>query len=110
MARIMRIFFTNLILILILGLDRPALAQKAELDLSLRRRSESSWTMARSIWEFAEVGYKETRSSALLADALKAEGFDVKRGVAGIPTAFTATIGSGKPVIAILGEYDALPE
>jgi aminobenzoyl-glutamate utilization protein B len=106
----MRIFSITVILILGVTLDRPALAQKAELDASIRRRSESSWTMARSIWEFAEVGYKETRSSALLAEALKSEGFEIKTGVAGIPTAFTATIGSGKPVIAILGEYDALPE
>jgi aminobenzoyl-glutamate utilization protein B len=45
-----------------------------------------------------------------LAGALKEGGFEIKMGVAGIPTAFTATIGSGKPVIAILGEYDALPE
>jgi aminobenzoyl-glutamate utilization protein B len=96
--------------VMTLALGRPVLAQKAELDASIRNRSEASWTMARSIWEFAEVGYKENRSSKLLAEALKAEGFDIKMGVAGIPTAFTATIGSGKPVIAILGEYDALPE
>ena len=65
--------------------------------------------MARKIWEWAEVGYQEKRSAALLADALEAGGFRVERGVAGIPTAFIATIGSGKPVIGILGEYDALP-
>ena len=51
----------------------------------------------------------KTRSAALLADSLEAAGFRVERGVAGIPTAFIATVGSGKPVIAILGEYDALP-
>ena len=65
--------------------------------------------MARKIWEWAEVGYQEKRSAALLADAMEAGGFRVERGVAGIPTSFIATIGSGKPVIAILGEYDALP-
>ena len=65
--------------------------------------------MARKIWEWAEVGYQEKRSSALLADALEAGGFRVERGVAGMPTAFVATIGSGKPVIGIIGEYDALP-
>ena len=65
--------------------------------------------MARKIWEWAEVGYQEKRSSALLADALESGGFRVERGIAGIPTAFIATIGSGKPVIGILGEYDALP-
>ena len=61
------------------------------------------------IWEWAEPGYQETRSAALLADALAAGGFKVERGVAKIPTAFIATIGSGKPIIGILGEFDALP-
>jgi aminobenzoyl-glutamate utilization protein B len=66
--------------------------------------------MARKIWDWAEPGYKETRSAALLADRLEAAGFKVARGVAKIPTAFTATFGSGHPVIGILGEYDALPD
>src|SRR6516225_9813067 len=65
--------------------------------------------VSRRIWEFAEVGYKETRSSALLANELKSAGFRIEQGVAGIPTAFTATWGQGKPVIGILGEFDALP-
>ncbi len=65
--------------------------------------------MARKIWEWAEVGYQEQRSAALLADALESGGFRVERGVAGIPTAFIATVGSGRPVIGVLGEYDALP-
>lgn len=65
--------------------------------------------VALRIWAFAEVGYKETQSSALLAGQLRAAGFTVEHGVAGIPTAFTATYGRGKPVIGILGEYDALP-
>jgi aminobenzoyl-glutamate utilization protein B len=65
--------------------------------------------IARQIWEWAEVGYQETRSSALLADRLEAAGFAVERGVAGIPTAFVAEIGAGEPVIALLGEFDALP-
>jgi aminobenzoyl-glutamate utilization protein B len=64
---------------------------------------------AMQIWEFAEVGYKEVKSSALLQQTLKENGFEVQSGVAGMPTAFIATYGSGKPVIAILAEYDALP-
>ena len=67
--------------------------------------------LSRRIWEFAEVGYKETRSSALLRDELKANGFRIEQNVGGIPTAFVATWGSGAaPVIALLGEFDALPE
>ncbi len=65
--------------------------------------------MAKQIWCFAEVGYQEVKSSALLATELETAGFKVTRGVVGIPTAFVAEIGSGKPVIAILGEFDALP-
>ncbi len=62
-----------------------------------------------SIWEFAELGLREFKSSKLLADELEASGFTVERGVAGMPTAFVATWGSGRPVIGIMGEFDALP-
>ncbi len=65
--------------------------------------------VALQIWEYAEVGYKEVKSSALLQKTLSDNGFDVKAGVADIPTAFVATYGSGKPVIGILAEFDALP-
>ena len=65
--------------------------------------------VSRQIWEFAEVGYKEHKSSELLISELRQAGFTVQENVAGIPTAFTATWGQGKPVIAVLGEYDALP-
>ena len=65
--------------------------------------------VAHRIWGFAEVGYQETKSSALLQEQLKAAGFTIEAGVAEIPTAFVASYGSGKPVIAIVGEFDALP-
>jgi aminobenzoyl-glutamate utilization protein B len=65
--------------------------------------------IAHTLWENPELGYLETQSAQLLQDALATEGFSVEAGVAGIPTAFTATFGSGGPVIGILGEYDALP-
>jgi len=61
------------------------------------------------IWEFAEVAMEEYRSSELLASYLEKNGFQVSRGVAGMPTAFVAVYGSGEPVIGILAEYDALP-
>lgn len=65
--------------------------------------------IALQIWDYAEVGYKEVKSSALLQKTLTDNGFTVKAGVADIPTAFVATYGSGSPVIGILAEYDALP-
>ncbi|AUD05471.1 amidohydrolase [Spirosoma pollinicola] len=75
----------------------------------LDKRSPEYAGISKQIWDFAELGYQEEKSSALLEEQLKKEGFDVQTGVAGIPTAFVATYGSGKPVIGILGEYDALP-
>ena len=62
------------------------------------------------IWSYAELPYEETRSSALLCSILESEGFTVETGVAEIPTAFVAryVVGTGKPVMGILGEFDAL--
>ncbi|MGD0154225.1 MAG: M20/M25/M40 family metallo-hydrolase, partial [Thermacetogeniaceae bacterium] len=65
--------------------------------------------VALQIWKFAETGYQEVKSSALLEAKLAEAGFTVQKGVADIPTAFVANYGSGKPVIAFIGEYDALP-
>lgn len=65
--------------------------------------------MSDKIWSYEEVAFQETKSSKLLADYAESQGFKVTRGVAEIPTAFIAEYGSGKPVIAILGEFDALP-
>ena len=62
------------------------------------------------IWAYAELGLDEHRSAARLVGLLKAAGFRVKEGVSGMPTAFVAEYGSGKPVVGILAEYDALPD
>jgi aminobenzoyl-glutamate utilization protein B len=88
-----------------------AVAQDSKADLiggidAHRQRAEQ---VALQIWDYAEVGYQETRSSALLQQQLKEAGFSVEAGVAGMPTAFVASYGSGKPVIGILAEFDALP-
>ncbi len=85
--------------------DAPAAATDAYLDKTRPRWEQVS----RQIWDFAETGLEETRSAALIEDVLEKEGFKVQRGVAGMPTAFVATAGSGSPVVAILVEYDALP-
>ena len=62
-----------------------------------------------AIWSYAELGLQEYKSSALLIETLEDEGFSVERGLAEMPTCFVASYGSGKPVIGILAEYDALP-
>jgi aminobenzoyl-glutamate utilization protein B len=65
--------------------------------------------LAKDIWEHPEHGLQETRSSKLLADELQKAGFSVDMGVDQMPTAFAASWGEGKPIVGILGEYDALP-
>jgi len=62
-----------------------------------------------AIWNYAELGMQEFKSSAILIKTLEEEGFKVEKGVAGMPTCFVASWGNGKPVIGILGEFDALP-
>jgi aminobenzoyl-glutamate utilization protein B len=62
-----------------------------------------------AIWSYPELGLEEFRSAGLLAKTLEEEGFAIEMGLAGMPTCFIATYGSGKPVIGILMEYDALP-
>ncbi|HLK64601.1 MAG TPA: amidohydrolase [Bryobacteraceae bacterium] len=83
--------------------DKSALLQKME------TRAAHYGDVSRKIWEYAEVGYKEKKSADLLKSELRAAGFRLEENIAGIPTAFTATWGQGKPVIGIMGEYDALP-
>ncbi|MEO0901430.1 MAG: amidohydrolase [Bacteroidota bacterium] len=75
----------------------------------LESSKEKYADIALQIWDLAEMGYLEEKSSALLQKTLEDEGFSIQKGVAGIPTAFIAEYGSGYPIIAILGEYDALP-
>jgi aminobenzoyl-glutamate utilization protein B len=84
-------------------------AAKAAALNSINGTYEADKKTALQIWDFAEVGYKETKSSALHVQNLKAAGFTVETGVADIPTAFVASYGSGSPVIGILAEFDALP-
>ena len=93
----------------VLVANQIAYAQKDALSDSVRKRESETWEMAMKIWDLAEPGYQEFESSRLIADKLEQAGFQVQRGVAEIPTAFTATYGEGSPVVAILGEYDALP-
>lgn len=81
----------------------------ADITALIDARAGETAKTARQIWEWAEVGYQEEKSSDLLKQSLKANGFKITSGVAGIPTAFTAEYGKGGPVIAILAEYDALP-
>jgi aminobenzoyl-glutamate utilization protein B len=102
---------TSLLAIALLAPTAAARAQdaKAQLAASIDARRAEYVTIANQIWSLAEVGYQERESSKLLQAELAKAGFKVDAGVAGIPTAFVASYGSGKPVIAVLAEFDALP-
>ena len=83
-------------------------AQQAAVE-SVEQHKSQILDTNRKIWEHAELGLQERQSAELLMSQLKSAGFQVKSGLAGMPTAFVAEYGSGKPVIGILAEYDALP-
>ncbi len=76
---------------------------------SIEKHQQELIQISDQIWALAETAFEENQSSKLLADYAEKQGFTVERGVAGMPTAFVATYGSGKPVISVLGEFDALP-
>jgi len=92
------------------GQEPPLRPSQQAAIADVEQRQEELQAVNQAIWQFAEVGLQETRSSALLVDKLRAAGFEVKTGVSNLPTAFVASFGSGKPIIGILAEYDALPE
>ena len=82
---------------------------KDEAVASVEKHKAELINLSDQIWRFAETALRETRSSKVLADYAEKQGFQVNRAVAGMPTAFVASYGQGKPIIGILGEYDALP-
>jgi aminobenzoyl-glutamate utilization protein B len=82
---------------------------KTGLAAAIDARQAEYAAIADALWSNPELGYQEQKSSARLRAELEAAGFSVESGVAGMPTAFVATYGSGKPVIGILAEFDALP-
>lgn len=106
----MRMSLTGAFIVLLAAPAQDVAAQASDSLLDfIDGRYEETAEIARTIWEYAEVGYQETQSTALLQQSLAAEGFSIEAGVASIPTAFVAGYGDGGPVIAILAEFDALP-
>lgn len=84
-------------------------ANKRSIIASVEKHEKNLIEISDQIWALAETAFEETKSSKILADYAEQQGFKVERGVAGMPTAFVATYGSGSPVISVLGEFDALP-
>jgi aminobenzoyl-glutamate utilization protein B len=90
--------------------DQPLDAARQALLRHLDSATPELIAMNQDLWAFAELGLEEHRSSARLSGALEKAGFRVRKGVSGMPTAFVAEYGSGRPIIGMLAEYDALPE
>jgi aminobenzoyl-glutamate utilization protein B len=102
-------------LLFLLALAPLALGQvrfaddKKTASATIERHASEMTSLSDEVWRYAETALKETRSAKALADYAEQQGFRVTRRVASLPTAFVAEFGSGKPVIGIMGEYDALP-
>ncbi|WP_350288748.1 amidohydrolase [uncultured Croceitalea sp.] len=104
----------NIILLIALFVSMAAVGQKLNnnkkaIIASVEKHEAELIKISDSIWALAETAFNESESSRILADYAEKNGLTVTKGVADIPTAFTATYGSGKPIISILGEFDALP-
>lgn len=106
------------LLLLFVFINAVALGQKQKTAVnpnktaiiqSVDKHQQELISVSDKIWAYAETALRENKSSKELADYAEAQGFRLKRGVAGMPTAFTAEYGSGKPIIGIMGEFDALP-
>lgn len=97
-------------LFLSLGMNAQKISKnKKAVIASVERHEAELIRISDEIWALAETAFEETKSSEILASYAESQGFTVERGVAGMPTAFVATYGSGSPVISVLGEFDALP-
>ncbi len=100
----------KLFITILMSISSIVFGQKQDQTIAnLNAKKDFYSSIAQKIWGYAEMGFQEEKSAALLQETLHNEGFTITKGVAGIPTAFIAEYGEGKPVIAVLGEYDALP-
>jgi aminobenzoyl-glutamate utilization protein B len=86
-----------------------SLEKKTDAVAVIERHRPDLVTLSDAIWRYAETAFEETQSSKALADYAEQQGFTVQRGVAGMPTAFIASFGTGKPILGIVAEFDALP-
>ena len=107
-------FKSTLIILFCFAISFPIYGQKMNntkkaIIASVEKHQANLIKISDEIWALAETAFEENQSSKILSDYAEQQGFTVERGVAGMPTAFVATYGSGKPVISVLGEFDALP-
>lgn len=108
-SRQARLFYLVLLFLTTSRLESADLKKKTEAVATIEKRRAELIKLGDQIWSYAETALRETRSAKTLADYAEQQGFKVERGVAGMPTAFIASFGAGKPILGVLGEYDALP-
>ncbi len=104
-----KILLLSVLLITLSSTAQEMTAAKKAVIASVEKHQEELIRISDEIWSLAETAFEENKSAEILASYAEKQGFTVERGVAGMPTAFVATYGSGSPVISVLGEYDALP-
>jgi aminobenzoyl-glutamate utilization protein B len=109
MKHLLTIFSLLVTASLVMAQPKKANPNKEYVIQSVNKHQADLISISDKVWAYAETALKEYKSSKELADYAEAQGFRVKRGVSQMPTAFTAEFGSGKPIIGIMGEYDALP-
>jgi aminobenzoyl-glutamate utilization protein B len=103
------LYFLLFIPTLLVAQKISAQANKKAILASVEKHQQELIKLSDAVWGFAETAMKETKSSKILSDYAALQGFKVTKGVAEVPTAFIAEYGSGKPIIGVLGEFDALP-
>lgn len=108
LKHILLLFFTFFLCVSFAQNKKLSKTKKA-IIASIEKHEANLIEISDAIWAAAETAFAEDESAKLLADYAESQGFTVERGVAGMPTAFVATYGSGRPVISVLGEFDALP-
>src|SRR5688500_7762737 len=101
--------FTCIITSLVNAQSKKINPNKDAVIKSVEKHQAELIKLSDASWAYAETALKEQKSAKVLADYAEAQGFKVKRGVAELPTAFIAEYGTGKPIIGIMGEFDALP-
>ena len=96
---------------MVIPADDPRITKlKAEAVANVDAMQTFTQQMVDSIFSFGELGFQEVETTRYLIEILEKNGFTVEKGVAGIPTAFVASWGSGKPVLALGSDIDGIPQ
>ena len=107
MKKLVKFLCLILVSTVLLIANNDLVANKKAINSSVKKHEKELIKISDAIWHNAELALEEYKSSKILADYAEKNGLSVQRGVAGMPTAFIATYGSGRPRIGILGEFDA---